>query len=47
MRQAGVIAAPGIIALNEMVDRLAEDHAHARMLAERVAEIAGCLARSR
>ena len=34
MRQAGVLAAAGIIALTEMVDRLAEDHAHARMLAQ-------------
>ena len=41
MRQAGVIAAAGIIALNEMVDRLAEDHANARHLAEGIAEIPG------
>lgn len=34
MRQAGVIAAAGIVALDEMVDRLAEDHANARRLAE-------------
>ena len=34
MRQAGVLAAAGIIALTEMVDRLAEDHENARMLAE-------------
>lgn len=34
MRQAGVIAAAGVVALTEMVDRLAEDHANARMLAE-------------
>ena len=33
MRQAGVIAAAGIVALNEMVDRLAEDHQHAKILA--------------
>ncbi|WP_139488852.1 low-specificity L-threonine aldolase [Brevibacillus dissolubilis] len=33
MRQAGFIAAPGILALIEMVDRLAEDHAHAKLLA--------------
>lgn len=33
MRQAGVVAAAGIVALEEMVDRLAEDHAHARRLA--------------
>ena len=34
MRQAGIIAAPGIIALTKMVDRLAEDHANAKVLAE-------------
>jgi len=34
MRQAGVVAAAGLCALNEMVDRLAEDHANARRLAE-------------
>lgn len=34
MRQAGVIAAAGIVALTSMVDRLAEDHARARRLAE-------------
>jgi threonine aldolase len=33
MRQAGVIAAAGIVALNEMVDRLADDHANAKKLA--------------
>lgn len=32
MRQAGVIAAPGIIALTRMVDRLAEDHHRAEIL---------------
>jgi threonine aldolase len=32
MRQVGIIAAPGIYALNNMVDRLAEDHKHAKML---------------
>lgn len=41
MRQAGIIAAPGIIALSKMVDRLSEDHAHAFFLAERMAEIDG------
>ena len=41
MRQAGVIAAAGITALNEMVDRLTEDHANARHLAEGIAEIPG------
>jgi threonine aldolase len=34
MRQAGVLAAAGLCALAEMVDRLAEDHANARRLAE-------------
>ena len=33
LRQAGVIAAPGIIALEQMVDRLAEDHVTANRLA--------------
>ena len=37
MRQAGVIAAAGLVALRTMVDRLPEDHARARRLAEAVA----------
>jgi threonine aldolase len=37
MRQAGVIAAPGLVALETMVDRLAEDHARAHELARAVA----------
>ncbi len=41
MRQAGVLAAAGIVALTEMVDRLAEDHANARRLAEGLADVAG------
>jgi threonine aldolase len=41
MRQAGVLAAAGIVALNEMVDRLAEDHANARKLADGLAEMPG------
>ena len=41
MRQAGVLAAAGIVALTEMVDRLADDHANARKLAEGLAEIPG------
>lgn len=41
MRQVGVIAAAGIVALEEMVDRLAEDHANARRLAEGIAQIPG------
>ena len=38
MRQAGVIAAAGIVALETKVDRLAEDHARARQLAVALAE---------
>jgi threonine aldolase len=38
MRQAGVIAAAGIVALTEMVDRLSDDHARARRLAEALAD---------
>lgn len=38
MRQAGVIAAAGIVALDTMVDRLADDHANARRLATLLAE---------
>jgi threonine aldolase len=38
MRQAGVVAAAGIVALDTMVDRLAEDHANARRLAVLLAE---------
>ena len=41
MRQAGILAAAGIVALDTMVDRLAEDHAHARDLAEGLAGIEG------
>jgi threonine aldolase len=41
MRQAGVIAAPGIIALTKMVDRLAEDHENARRLANMLADVDG------
>jgi threonine aldolase len=41
MRQSGIIAAPGITALEQMVARLAEDHANARRLAEGIAHIRG------
>ena len=41
MRQSGIIAAAGITALEEMVDRLAEDHKNARRLAEGIAAIKG------
>jgi threonine aldolase len=39
MRQIGILAAAGIVALTEMVDRLGEDHARARRLAEGLAEL--------
>jgi threonine aldolase len=45
MRQVGVLAAAGLVALDTMVDRLTDDHARARRLAEAVAERwpdAGC-----
>ncbi|GHD75262.1 low-specificity L-threonine aldolase [Vogesella fluminis] len=41
LRQAGVLAAPGILALTEMVTRLPEDHANARYLAEQLAALPG------
>jgi threonine aldolase len=41
MRQAGIIAAACIYALDHHVERLAEDHANARFLAEGLAEIRG------
>jgi len=41
MRQAGILAAAGIVALETMVERLAEDHSRARYLAEGLSEIAG------
>jgi threonine aldolase len=41
MRQAGILAAAGIVALTTMVDRLAEDHSHARALAQGLALVAG------
>jgi len=41
MRQAGVLAAAGLVALEQMTARLADDHAHASMLAEGLAGIAG------
>ena len=40
-RQAGVIAAAGIVALEQMVERLAEDHANAKRLAEGLAVLPG------
>ncbi|RSD25519.1 low-specificity L-threonine aldolase [Mesobacillus subterraneus] len=41
MRQAGVIAAPGLIALTKMKDRLGEDQWNAKVLAEAIEEIPG------
>ena len=41
MRQAGVIAAAGIVALEQMVGRLEEDHANAKLLAEGLSQIDG------
>lgn len=41
MRQVGVLAAAGLVALETMIDRLAEDHANARTLAEGLAELEG------
>jgi threonine aldolase len=41
MRQAGIVAAAGLYALDHHVDRLAEDHANARVLAEGLAAIDG------
>lgn len=43
MRQAGVLAAAGLIALEEMPARLQEDHSNARWMAEQIAEIPGCV----
>jgi threonine aldolase len=41
MRQAGILAAAGLIALTEMVERLHCDHEHAQILAQRLADIPG------
>jgi threonine aldolase len=41
MRQAGIIAAAGIVALETMVDRMAEDHAQAQRLAEGFSDLPG------
>jgi len=41
MRQAGIIAAPGIIALEKMINRLKEDHDNAKFLAQKIAKIEG------
>ena len=41
MRQAGILAAAGIVALETMIDRLSEDHARARRLAEGLCAVPG------
>jgi threonine aldolase len=41
MRQAGILAAAGIVSLNEMIERLADDHVHAQQLAQGLAQIPG------
>ena len=41
MRQVGVLAAPGIIALTEMVGRLKDDHARAKTLARGISGLPG------
>lgn len=42
MRQSGILAAAGLVALDTMISRLAEDHARARKLAQGINEIGGC-----
>jgi len=44
MRQAGILAAAGLVALEQMTERLAEDHARAKRLAEGLARIPGIAA---
>ena len=41
MRQAGVLAAAGVVALDTMIERLAEDHSNARRLAQGLAQVPG------
>lgn len=41
MRQVGIIAAAGIVAIEKMVDRLADDHNRARRLAEMIVDLEG------
>ena len=41
MRQTGIVSAAGIVALESMVDRMADDHANAQRLAEGLAQING------
>ncbi len=41
MRQVGIVAAAGLVALDSMVDRMADDHVNAKKLAEGLAELPG------
>jgi len=41
MRQAGIIAAPGIVALEKMINRLKEDHENAKFIAEKISKFDG------
>jgi threonine aldolase len=41
MRQVGVLAAAGLVAIETMIPRLAEDHAHARLLGDALSAVAG------
>ena len=41
MRQAGILAAAGLYALDHNIDRLAEDHANAKLIAQRICDIRG------
>lgn len=43
MRQAGILAAAGIVALEQMVNRLEEDHVHARKLADGLRKYSGLI----
>ena len=42
MRQAGVIAAAGVYALDRNIERLADDHANAALIADRLRDCDGC-----
>jgi threonine aldolase len=41
MRQAGIVAAAGLYALDHNIERLKDDHAHARLLAEKLSDLPG------
>jgi len=47
MRQAGIVAAAGIVAMEQMIDRLADDHRNARILAENLRGIKGLTIKSK